>query len=462
MIKKITGYWWLPDNPNKKCYGILKIFYSKRSTLEVKGIFTKKDDWSMFINPEFILGESDKGEKITLFSCSEYRCSPSDSYFHINTVFIGSYFDEEGKINFTNIFVEYQYLSDWFVKKNTLDIKHYKNGKTIFSHEPQKSKIVRLSKNDLNFQLKIMTDLSGGASPGAGSSFNYKEKTIIEIKQNKKKITKFKDIKNIILSLQDLFSIIIQMPSYPIMIFGECNFKENRPLNPLIYIYFPLRGEPDTEREFDFRSTLFFYREVEDNIKNILKNWFENEEKLKPVYKLYLASLYDHDMYLEYKFLSLVQAIEAYHRIKYGSESKYIEDDDYKCILEELKKRSTDIMEEHFREVLFNKLEYGNEYSLAKRFKMLFKEYFIKIFKVPKPNRNRFICKVVKTRNYLVHQDKKLSDISFHDEEYINANIILKTLIEVILLKELGFENKKIKIFYQTKIKHNNLVLKFN
>jgi hypothetical protein len=250
------------------------------------------------------------------------------------------------------------------------------------------------------------------------------------------------------------------MPSYPIMVFGKCNFKENQSLNPSIDIYFPLRGKPDMEKEFDFRSTLFFYREVEDNIKDILQNWFEHEEKLKPIYKLYLASLYDHDMYLEYKFLSSVQAIEAYHRIKY--EGKYMKDHDYKAILEELKERSVDITEEPFREVFFNKLEYGNEYSLAKRFKMLFKECFSEIIKSPKLNKNKFIQKVVKTRNYLVHQDKKLDDISFHDEEYINANTILKTLIELILLKELGFKNEKIEIFYKKKIKHNNLVLKFN
>jgi hypothetical protein len=95
MIKKITGYWWLPDNPNKKCYGILKIFYSKRSTLEVKGIFAKKDDWSIFTNPKFILGESDERKEITLFNCSQHTCSIGDSFFHINTVFIGSYFGEE-------------------------------------------------------------------------------------------------------------------------------------------------------------------------------------------------------------------------------------------------------------------------------------------------------------------------------------------------------------------------------
>jgi len=462
MIKKITGHWYLPNYSDKKCYGILKIFYSKISTLEVKGILSKKDDWHIFVNPEFILGESDEGEKITLFSCSEYRCSPGNSYFHINTVFIGTHFDKEDKINFANVFVEYQYLSNWFIKKSTLDIKHFKNGKTKFSHEPQKSKIVNVAKNNLNLQLQIKTSLSGEASLGAGSNFKYKDQTVVQVKQNTKKVIKFRDAREIIILLQDLFSFIIQSPSYPIMILGECNFKENSFLNPPIHVYFPLRGEPDMEREFDFRSTLFFYREVEDNIKDILKNWFENEEKLKPIYKLYLASLYDHDMYLEYKFLSLVQAIEAYHRIKYESESKYIEDDDYKCILEELKRRSTDIIEEPFRKVLFNKLEYGNEYSLAKRFKMLFKEYLNKIFKTPKLNRNRFIQKVVKTRNYLVHQDKKLGGISFHDEEYINANIILKTLIEVILLKELGFKNKKIETFYQKKIKHNNLILKFN
>ena len=463
MIKKIAGYWWLPNNPNKKCYGILKIFYSKRSTLDAKGIFNKKDDWSMFINPEFILGESDRGEKITLFNCSEYRCSPGDSFFHINTVFIGSYFEEEDKINFANIFVEYQYLSNWFIKKNTLDMKYYKNGKTIFSHEPQKSKIFRLSKKDLKFQLKITTDLSGGASLGAGSSLNYKEKTIIEIKQNKEKITKFKDIKNIILSLQDLFSFIIQSPSYPIMILGKCSFKDNRLLNPPIQIYFPLRGEPDMEREFDFRSTLFFYREAEDNIKDILKNWFENEEKLKPIYKLYLTSLYDHDMYLEYKFLSLVQAIEAYHRITHKGFDKYINEKKYKNILKELKSKVDDTIEDSsFRKALYNRLEYGNEYSLRERFKELFRENFIEVFKIPEPKINRFIDKVVNTRNYLVHQDTQLKNKSFHDEEYINANVILKTLIEVILLKELGFENKKIELFYQKKIKHNNLIFKFN
>ena len=463
MIKKITGHWYLPNYSDKKCYGILKIFYSKISTLEVKGILSKKDDWHIFVNPEFILGESDEGEKITLFSCSEYRCSPGNSYFHINTVFIGTHFDKEDKINFANVFVEYQYLSNWFIKKSTLGIKHFKNGKTKFSHEPQKSKIVNVAKNNLNLQLQIKTNLSGKASLGAGSNFKYKDQTVVQVKQNTKKVIKFRDAREIIILLQDLFSFIIQSPSYPIMILGECNFKENSFLNPPIHVYFPLRGELDMEREFDFRSTLFFYREVEDNITDIFKNWFENEEKLKPIYKLYLASLYDHDMYLEYKFLSLVQAIEAYHRITHKGFDKYINEKKYKNILKELKNKIDDTIEDSsFRKALYNRLEYGNEYSLRKRLKELFRENFIEVFKIPEPKVNRFIDKVVNTRNYLVHQDTQLKNKSFHDEEYINTNIILKTLIEVILLKELGFTNKKIETFYQMKIKHNNLTLKFN
>ena len=54
-----------------------------------------------------------------------------------------------------------------------------------------------------------------------------------------------------------------------------------------------------------------------------------------------------------------------------------------------------------------------------------------------------------------------MKSVSFVGREFIDANLILKTLIEVLLLNELGFKNEEIKQFYQEKIKHNNLILKF-
>lgn len=360
-----------------------------------------------------------------------------------------------------NVSVEYLFLTNWFIPINTLKVKYYKKDKLRISYKPLHSKIVNLPKTDLGFKIQIVTGLSGELNLGAGSQFNYKENTFIKIKPNTKRLQQFQDFKNIILSIQDFLSFIIQTPSYPISILGKRNFDRKVLSNPSIQIYFPLRGEPDIDREFDFRSTLFFYHEISDKYQLILKNWFEKEEKLKPVYKLYLASLYNYDMYLEYKFLSLIQAIEAYHRIKYKGLDKYMQDDEYKIVLDKLKEKLPNLLEKSFRESLFTKFKYGNEYSLRKRFKILFSNSFVEIFKIPRLKLERFIKKVVDTRNYLIHQDNELESVTFHDNEFFHANLILKTLIEVHLLNELGFKNEEINKFYQKKIKHNNLNLKF-
>lgn len=467
MIKKISGIWWLPDNPEKKCYGILKIFYSKRSILELKGLFFKSEDFNRFINPTFILGIADDIGEITLYQSSTHEISLGNSYdlgnssFDVDTIFMGSHFIKEEQLKFINLSAEYLFLTNWVNPINTVKYNYYKGEKLRISYKPFNSKIVYLPKPRLGFKLQIKTVLSGGISFGAGSQVNYKENTMINIRPTTKRLHQFREFKNIILSLQDFFSFILQTPSYPITIYGKCNVDKNILLNPSIQIYFPLRGEPEIDREFDFRSTLFFYREVLDKYELIIKNWFEKEEKLKPVYNLYLASLYNYDMYLEYKFLSLIQAVEAYHRIKYEGQSKYLTDGEYEIILNELKEKFSYIIEKPFKNILFEKLKYGNEYSLRKRFKILFNDNFVEIFGVLKSKIKNFIQKTVDTRNYLIHQDKKLKSVSFAGREFIDANIILKTLIEVLLLNELGFTNEEIKQFYQEKIKHNNLILKF-
>jgi len=48
----------------------------------------------------------------------------------------------------------------------------------------------------------------------------------------------------------------------------------------------------------------------------ILKNWFESYNLLKPVYDLYFKVFYGLIQGLEWQFLALVQAIEAYHQRK--------------------------------------------------------------------------------------------------------------------------------------------------
>lgn len=461
MIKKITGTWWLPDNPEKKHYGILKIYYSQRSTLELKGLFVKPKDNFKFINPKFILGVGEEVGKVTLFQSSEYTCNSEYSTFHVDTIFIGFHFTKEEQLKFLNISVEYLFLTNWINPINTFRPNFYKENKLRISYKPVRSKAIFLQKNDLKFKLQIETTLSGQMSFGAGSQINYKEITLMNLKSTTKRPYQFKDLKDIILSMQDFFSFIFQTPSYPMSIFGKRNNDNNTLLNPSIQIYFPLRGEPDAEREYDFRSALFPFKKVSDKFGSIIEKWFENEDRLISVYKLYLASLYNYEMYLEYKFLSLIQAIEALHRIKYSNNSKYMSDGEYRIIIDKLKDASTPFIEKPFRDILFDKMRYGNEYSLRQRFKELFSDIFLTIFSTSKPKLKKFIGRAIDTRNYLIHQDSNLESITFHDNEFFHANTILKTLLEVHLLNELGIEVDEMQKIYHKKVKNNNLTLKF-
>jgi len=59
---------------------------------------------------------------------------------------------------------------------------------------------------------------------------------------------------------------------------------------------------------------LFSYEEISDWTELILTKWFETSDKLAPIHELYFGSLYNSNMYLYHSFLSLVQAIESYHR----------------------------------------------------------------------------------------------------------------------------------------------------
>jgi hypothetical protein len=141
---------------------------------------------------------------------------------------------------------------------------------------------------------------------------------------------------------------------------------------------------------------------------------------------------------------------------------KYVSEEEYNNILGELNKKIDDIIpDRNFRSVLHSRLEYGNEHSLRKRFDKLFKENYKNIFNVSKKKIDNFIEGAIKTRNYLIHQDHRLKDNSYRDEEYFNSIDILKTLIEIIVLKEIGFKESQIKIFYQNRIKNNNLNINY-
>ena len=94
------------------------------------------------------------------------------------------------------------------------------------------------------------------------------------------------------------------------------------------------------------------------------RNWFAKADWLDPVCALYFGTLYNPSRYLDLNFLSLVHAIEAYHRR--GSDETDKPAGEHEARLKEI----LDAAPAAYRDWLGEKLRYSNELSLRRRLKL--------------------------------------------------------------------------------------------
>lgn len=141
-------------------------------------------------------------------------------------------------------------------------------------------------------------------------------------------------------------------------------------------------------------------------------------------------------MYLEQRFLSLVQAVESYHRrTRINNE---IDPEDHK-------KRVNAVIEsvdDQYKKWIEGRLGYSNEPTLRKRLRELIDECGELIKLSSSGGKKAFINKVCDTRNYLTHYDVSLSDRVAKESELLKICYMLGIIIEFNLLLEIGFEQE--------------------
>jgi hypothetical protein len=188
---------------------------------------------------------------------------------------------------------------------------------------------------------------------------------------------------------------------------------------------------------------------IKDKAEIIFNNWLEKVELLRPVYNLYFGTIYREDMYLEFQFLSLIMALEVYHR-------RLIRNEDISS--EEHEERIRQILNNtsaKYQEWLKEKLKYSNEPSLRKRIKEIYDMLKnIRYVTALIPKKKNFVDDVVNTRNYFVHYDQSLENKALKETKLYCLIQKLKVLVEICLLKEIGFCDTEIDNIYQQNEKY--------
>ena len=341
------------------------------------------------------------------------------------------------------------------------------------------------------------------------------QKAYIEIKSSQEQsLGRFLNISRYI---QDFLTLGISKPVYPIKIKGltaanRVFLPDNESFcSPVDIIFVPTIKIPTISEEIQHPcEMLFTFRDLEDKISLFLKNWIFDSNQLKTIYGLYFASIYSSEMYIEYKFLSRIQALEGYYRLvlmdKDMSERYFLINEVLNIqsyVIENNLKKSWDkqnikssfwgqffylegqrnliinffniidnafslhrltfleftkheykvniilnSVPDDYKETLEKQLKYSNEPSLAIKLKQIIKENTecVQDFLCNRREKDKFIKKVTTIRNYLTHPKNDLEGRKYTNKEnLIILSHFLKILLEIVFLKEIGFDSDETK-----------------
>ena len=438
------GIWWLPDKPEKQISGTLRFTPNEGGVLELMSSF--KD---IQVEPEIILGVSSNGKNITLQKCFDTKTNFNfpgflTSSFYANVIFIGAHFQKLEDIKFKSISIHYSHLDEW-VNISGFNIKPPGEEKELII----KYKLPEPIKADVSNVLKVLINIRATES---SPSFVQKEATIkqeTEIKIETSEDKSFEDYRRIMYHIQNFLTLGITEPVHPLAIAGLTGVNkemiEDKVHYPPVEIFYRLSDIPKSHKPLHPFDMLFTFKDISNSFESFLRNWFEKEDLLEPVYNLYFGTLYNPRMYLEHRFLSLIQAIESFHQRTYGGE--YSSDEDYKVVYDALVNSIPEGVRSGLKDRLKEYLKYGNEFSLRKRLKEIFDKNQ-EILDGHIGNKKAFIEKVVDTRNYQTHHDEERKERAASGEDLYRLIQKLKMLLEICLLTELGFTSEKIKALF--------------
>ena len=438
------GTWWLPDKPEKQTPGTLSFTPGEGAILDLIGSFT---DAKEAAEPaEIILGRASNIGDITLYKCFENKVSYSSagfqtSSFYANMIFIGAHFQKSEDIKFKSIYVHYLYLDEW-ANISGFDIQSLPDGGIVIKYKLPEPIKIRI---DDGCEVCIIIRAEVSPHHVVQKDATIKQRTYIKIETSEEK--SFEEYEGMMYQIQNFLSLGVWESVYPLAIEGitEANMKNTKDGTyfPPVKISYELIDSPKVSKTLLPRDMLFTFEDISDRFDIFLRKWFETADLLKPTYDLYFGTLCNPHMYREYHFLSLMQAIESFHRCIHGGD--YLSDDDYKEIHNVLVNAIPDGVKKDFRNSLESKLKYGNEFSLRKRLKELFNEYQNEIPGLFIQNKGAFIEQAVDTRNYLTHYDKDLKERAASGIGIFHLTYKLKMLLEICLLRELGFSSEEIK-----------------
>ena len=413
---KKVGKFWIPTNENNKAHGTLFIKDGGEIELELA------DPLSSDNYIRRIVGQVEGVGPVTLDKCFErgYKNSHgiTKNIFNIDRAFFGVHYADKEELYFNSFCFSIERLHQWVGIKGVKINDDIKPGTFTIKYTKPEKISYKIMDNDIQLIFQFNNWSQERSNEKDKFTVLITEKTHINlVSSNKLPLEK-------LISIARKITNLICFAMNNVVCINDVAVATNEKKgknNELTYIKLYYRSRPFAKNTDGRNSYLFEYRynEIKQNMDKIINDWLNISDKIYPAFELYFSTQEGKHQFLESRFLTLVQSLEAYHQRESCNDDKT------------LRERIEEIIDP-------------------------FKGYIGNNGKCEK-----IIQSIIDTRNYFTHYNPKKEQKASKGQELYSLCLILEALFQLTLLEKLGIPSQRVKFIasqiLQYKLKNNFL-----
>jgi ApeA N-terminal domain 1/Apea-like HEPN len=436
------GVWFVPEKPTNQVTGKLTFSSNDGALLELIGSLNPGGSGADF-SPSVIHGFSaEKGTPITLLdsieTASNFRSSRGGtmvtSSLRPTFVLIGWQFESREAVLFDEAYLRFSHLEQWGDMPG-FNISFDLEGAAGIEYR-RPDDVPFFSNDSWRMDLVTWPTLPSLEMVQTKATISHR----VSIRVRPREAATLEAFTEITRQLQQFLTILVGEAVVPIALDGRSELAADQMPNgslhrlPIDVLYQTVfRGSERKQRVLPVEMLLS--RSVLGGmLTNVTKAWFDSLADLQPVCDLFLATILNPDMFLDQRFLAIIQALESFHRRLRGGPPEPAH--------AERLARIYASQDEEDREWLEEKLRYSHEPSLRERLKDLLDEFQELAPYIAR--QSLFIQRVVVTRNYHTHYDESLKETALKGAEMYDATEKLRGLLTVALLRHWGIPTSRI------------------
>ncbi|GAB4409672.1 MAG: hypothetical protein Kow00106_03210 [Anaerolineae bacterium] len=431
----LEGHWWIPSEPSVDSkYGVLTFEPGQYITLQLDDFerLSKSDSWSFGgeaeEGPSLIRGKTRTGYSIILLKNKTFAFNR----FYPQLVMISDLgqipWNDIEEIKFHRLAAQLSYLENWY--GHFPFSEHRDQDKPLpeitVKYISPETLVVPIS--DLDFEVRFVPSLEANLER---TRITLTYRLLAEVVAHKAQpVWWFLDQ---LQHVQDLLALLVGEEVRKQALAAKLDPSEAG-MDVGLYIHI-LHSVPIPNLRGDVPASMISASTLGESLLQVTNAWFRPEtRKLWDVVRdNFFGVFYGALDIPHYQFLALVQALESYHRTKFGG--KYMCETAYEPVREALVRAIPSGIAPDHRDSLKSRIKYGNEYSLQKRLTSLLNsldQQFQAILRIEKP----YLRKIVDTRNYYIHYDQAIRSSILQDQELAVAISRLAYLMLTLLLKD--------------------------